>query len=119
MGAAPTHLVDPCLAVIPARGGSRGLPGKNIRPLLGLPLIGHTLRCAALAPGLATVVVTTDSPEIADVAKGLGARVPFLRPAELARDETPMFPVLRHALTEMERIDGVRYETLLLLDPTS
>jgi len=108
-----------CLAVIPARGGSKGLPGKNIRSLAGLPLIAHSLECARLASGLTRVIVSTDSEEIAAVARKHGAEVPFLRPAELARDDTPMMPVLRHALLEMERIDGREYDTLLLLDPTS
>lgn len=111
--------IDPCLAVIPARGGSKGLPGKNVRPMLGRPLIGHTIACAGLAPRIATTIVSTDSPEIAEAARREGARVPFLRPAELAGDDVAMAPVLRHALGEMERIDGRRYETLLLLDPTA
>ena len=107
------------LAVIPARGGSKGLPGKNLRPLAGLPLIGHSLRCAALCPELARTVVSTDAPEIARLAGELGGAAPFLRPAELAADTTAMWPVLQHALREMERIDGARYASLLLLDPTS
>lgn len=103
------------LALIPARGGSKGLPGKNVRPLAGLPLLEHSLRLARLCPEIARTVVSTDSEEIAAVARAAGGDVPFLRPAELARDETPMLPVLRHALEQLS--DG--YETLLLLDPTS
>ena len=106
------------LAVIPARGGSKGVPGKNIRPLAGLPLLVHSLELARLCPEIARTVVSTDSEEIAEVARGAGGEVPFLRPAELAQDDTPMLPVLRHALAELDR-DGSRYERLLLLDPTS
>ncbi|MEW6719492.1 MAG: acylneuraminate cytidylyltransferase family protein, partial [Thermodesulfobacteriota bacterium] len=111
--------VKPVLCVIPARGGSKGLPGKNIRPLAGLPLIAHSLRCAGMCAGIARTIVSTDSGEIAAVARANGADVPFLRPEELAGDTTPMLPVLQHALREMERIDGKRYGSVLLLDPTS
>lgn len=106
------------LAVIPARGGSKGLPGKNIRPLAGLPLLVHSLECAAMVPGLRTVV-STDSEEIRDVAVAHGGEAPFLRPAELATDSAAMMPVLAHALSEMSRRDGKRYDAVLLLDPTS
>ena len=106
------------LAVIPARGGSKGLPGKNIRPFAGLPLIAHSILCAKLCPEINACVVSTDSPEIAETAKRFGAGVPFLRPAELARDDTAMWPVLRHALEAMET-DGRRYDALLLLEPTT
>src|SRR5438093_76101 len=85
------------LAVIPARGGSKGLPGKNVRPLAGLPLLVHSLRLAALCPEISRTVVSTDSAEIAEVARAAGGEV-LERPADLAGDETPMLPVLRHAL---------------------
>ena len=109
----------PVLAVIPARGGSKGLPGKNVRPLAGIPLIAHSIRCASLSPSVDRAVVSTDSEEIARVAREHGGDVPFLRPAELATDTAAMWPVLQHALREMERIDGRRFGSLLLLDPTS
>jgi CMP-N,N'-diacetyllegionaminic acid synthase len=109
----------PLLAVIPARGGSKGLPGKNVCPLGGLPLIAHSLRCAAMTPEIDRCIVSTDDSGIADVARQHGGDVPFLRPAELAQDDTPMMPVLQHALQTMEELDGRRYESLLLLDPTS
>lgn len=109
----------PVLAVIPARGGSKGLPGKNIRPLAGLPLLAHSILCAKACPQIDRVIVSTDNEEIARCARSNGGEVPFLRPAELAQDDTPTMPVLQHALTEMERIDERRYESLLLLDPTS
>jgi CMP-N,N'-diacetyllegionaminic acid synthase len=111
--------VHPVLAVIPARGGSRGLPGKNIATLAGLPLIAHSIRLSNLCSEIVRCLVSTDSDEIAAVARDYGGEVPFLRPAELARDDTPMWPVIRHALTEMEARDRVRYGSVLLLAPTS
>lgn len=107
------------LAAIPARGGSKGLPGKNIRPLAGLPLIAHSILLAKMCPEIDRVVVSTDSPEIAGVARRFGAVVPFLRPAELAQDDTPMWPVLRHALEFAEREERSEYDYILLLDPTT
>ena len=107
------------LAIIPARGGSKGLPGKNIRPLAGLPLIAHSISLADACPEITRAVVSTDSQEIADVARRHGGDVPFLRPTELARDDTGMWPVLRHALESVEREQGREYDYLLLLDPTS
>jgi N-acylneuraminate cytidylyltransferase len=106
------------LAVVPARGGSKGLPGKNIRPLAGVPLLVHSLRAAALTPGVSRCVVSTDSEEIAEIAKRHGGDVPFLRPAELAGDTTPTGPVLAHALAAAEE-DGSTYDAVLLLEPTS
>lgn len=106
------------LALIPARGGSKGLPGKNLAELAGLPLVAHSILCAARCPEVGRVVVSTDSEAIAEVARRHGAEVPFLRPAELAGDETPMWPVLRHALGAVDP-DGAAHDVLLLLDPTS
>jgi CMP-N-acetylneuraminic acid synthetase len=77
------------LALIPARAGSKGIPRKNIRELHGKPLIAWTIEAANSASGIDRVVVTTEDQEIADVSRSWGAQVPFLRPAELARDETP------------------------------
>ncbi|WP_076259342.1 cytidylyltransferase domain-containing protein [Intrasporangium flavum] len=107
------------LAVIPARGGSKGLPGKNIRPLAGLPLVAHSVRAAAMTPEVTRCVVTTDSEEIADVARAHGGEAPFLRPARLAGDDAPMAPVVRHALEWVEADEGRAYDAVLLLDPTS
>ena len=106
------------LAVVPARGGSKGLAGKNIRPFVGLPLIAHSILFAQLCQEIGRIVVSTDSVEIAEIGKQYGAEVPFLRPPELSGDRTPLWPVLRHALMEAEK-NGERYEFLLLLDPTS
>ncbi len=111
--------VERVLAVIPARGGSKGLPGKNIRSFAGLPLIVHSIRFANLCPEVTRCVVSTDSSEIAAIAKRYGADVPFLRPTELATDRTPMWPVLRHALAAVEQAERCSYDLLLLLDPTS
>lgn len=107
------------MAVIPARGGSKGLPGKNIRPLAGLPLIAHSIRLAKLCPQITRCVVSTDSPKIARVARRFGGEVAFMRPAALAKSRTPMWPVLRHALRAVEEAEGRDYDFLLLLDPTS
>lgn len=107
------------LGVIPARGGSKGISGKNLRPFVGIPLIAHSVLFAKLCPEIDRCIVSTDSPEIAKVARSFGGEVPFMRPDELARDETPMWPVLRHALTSMEEAGKCQYDYLLLLDPTS
>ncbi len=107
------------LAVIPARGGSAGLPGKNIRPFAGLPLICHSIRLARLCPEIDRCVVSTDSAEIARVAREHGGDVPFLRTPDLARDDTPLWPVLQDTLKRVEKEEGASYQYLLLLDPTS
>ena len=86
------------VAIIPARGGSKGLPGKNIRPLLGKPLIAYTIEAATRCPLVDRVVVSTEDPEIAQVATQWGADAPFLRPAELATDEATTESVLQHAV---------------------
>lgn len=107
------------LAVIPARGGSKGLPGKNTRPLCGMPLICHAVKAAAMTKGISKAIVSTDSEEIAEIARACGADVPFLRPSELAHDDTPMAPVLTHALAAVEEMEGQTYDAVILLDPTS
>ena len=107
------------LAVIPARGGSKGLPGKNIRPLAGLPLIAHSILLAKSCPEISRILVSTDSEEIALVASQYDADIPFLRPSELAGDDTPMWPVIRHALLTAEEQEKRQYDFLILLDPTS
>jgi N-acylneuraminate cytidylyltransferase len=111
--------LDPILAVIPARGGSKGLPGKNIRPLAGLPLIAHSIKLAALCPQIERCIVSTDSEEIAAAARAHGGDVPFLRPAELATDQASTMPVLKHALETVEAALSKRYRGLVLLQPTS
>lgn len=107
------------LGLIPARGGSKGVPRKNIRPLAGKPLIAHTISVARAAASLTRTVVSTDDAEIARVARECGGDVPFMRPDDLASDTAAMWPVVRHALVTMEALDGVRYDALALLDPTN
>lgn len=111
--------VGPVLGIIPARGGSKGLPGKNVKPLAGLPLIAHSVRFAALTPLLDRCIVSTDDATIAEVATAYGGEVPFRRPAHLAADDTPMIPVLRHGLQAMEAACGHAFAAVVLLDPTS
>ena len=106
------------VAVIAARGGSKGLPGKNIRPLAGKPLIAYSVEAAKASPYVDRVIVTTDSPEIAEVARKFGAEVPFMRPAELAQDLTPTEPVLAHAVEWLEREEGYRVDIVVFLQPT-
>ena len=106
------------IATICARGGSQGVPGKNIRPLCGKPLIVHTIEQAFQCRRLDAVYVSTDSPEIADVAKAAGAIVPFLRPAELATASAPKIPVIAHLVEHVEKA-GERVERIVDLDPTS
>ena len=107
------------LAIIPARSGSKGLPGKNIRPFVGLPLIAHTILFAKLCPEITRCIVSTDSAQIAEIARQYKGEVPFIRPSELAQDDTPMWPVLQHALRQVEQESGELYDMVLLLDPTS
>lgn len=107
------------LGLIPARGGSKGIPGKNLRLVAGKPLIAHAIACGLACAGLDKLVVSTDSEEIAAVARRCGAEVPFLRPAELATDTAPMLPVMRHALTACESHYGKMVDYLILLDATA
>lgn len=104
------------LAVIPARGGSKGVPGKNLRPVLGKPLLAWSIE-TGLAAGV-TVVLSTDSEEIAQVGLQHGAEVPFLRPAHLAEDTTATEPVLLHAVEAYEQ-KGASFDAVILLQPTS
>lgn len=106
------------LCVIGARGGSRGIPGKNIRPLLGKPLIAWSIEQARQISSIDHVLVSTDSPEIAAVARAHGADVPFLRPPELATSQAAKFPVWQHALPEAERFYRTSFDTLVDLDCT-
>ncbi len=107
------------LALIPARGGSKRLPGKNIMALGGKPLIAHTIEAALQAQSVDRVVVSTDDGEIAGVARAWGAELPFMRPAELALDTTPDRPVLAHALDWLEENEGESFDFLVLLRPTT
>ncbi len=106
------------LAIIPARGGSKGVPDKNIRNINGHSLIAWSIRQALVVPSITNVVVSTDSEEIALIAKEYGAEVPFIRPKELARDETPTEPVMAHSI-EWYESRGIKHDAVILLQPTS
>lgn len=101
-------------ALIPARGGSKGIPRKNIKMIAGKPLIVWTIESALRSSLLSAVVVSTDDPEIADIARNAGAQVPFMRPAALAQDQTPGLDPVLHALDQLRQ-----YDSVLLLQPTS
>ena len=102
------------LALIPARGGSKGIPGKNIRLFAGKPLLAWTILAAQSCPLISDIVVSTDDARIADTALEWGALVPFMRPADLARDDTPGIAPVMHALSVLPG-----YDYVLLLQPTS
>jgi CMP-N-acetylneuraminic acid synthetase len=106
------------VAIIPARGGSKGLPGKHLRLLGGQPMIAHTVRAACQARRIERVLVSTDDPAIARAARRAGAEVPFMRPAELAADDTPTHPVVEHAVAWLES-QGQRVDLVVTLQPTS
>lgn len=106
------------VAIIPARGGSKGLPGKNVRPLAGKPLIAYSIEAAKASPHVDRVIVSTDDPHIAAVAKRWGAEAPFLRPPELAQDLTPTEPVLQHAIEWLENHEGYVADIVLFLQVT-
>lgn len=106
------------LIIIPARGGSKGIPGKNIKPLGGKPLICHTIDAARGFADDERICVSTDDPAIAEVAENYGLKVPFLRPEYLASDTASTYDVLLHAVDFYERA-GLDFDTVVLLQPTS
>ena len=107
------------LALIPARGGSKGLPKKNILPMCGKPLIAWSVEKGLKAKYIDTVLVTTDSQEIANIARAAGAHVPFLRPTEFATDHSSTCEAVRHALTFLKKKEGKSFDYVALLEPTS
>jgi YrbI family 3-deoxy-D-manno-octulosonate 8-phosphate phosphatase len=107
------------LALIPARGGSKGIPRKNIRNFAGFPLIAWSIAAARQAQTVSRLIVSTDDPEIAAIAREYGAEAPFLRPAELAQDHTLDLPVFEHALKWLEEVEDYRPDVLVQLRPTS
>ena len=107
------------LGVVTARGGSKGIPGKNLKRLAGQPLIWHTLQSAAAAGSFDRVIVSTDDHAIANFARVHGCEVPFMRPAELADDDTPHLPVLQHAVAWLKEQEGYRPDAVMILQPTS
>jgi CMP-N,N'-diacetyllegionaminic acid synthase len=107
------------LGVIPARGGSKGIPHKNLAPLGGRPLIAHTVDAARASRRLTRTVVSTDDPEIARAARALAVEVPFLRPAHLGADDTSMVDVLVDLVATLEARERYRSDLVVLLQPTS
>lgn len=106
------------LGIVTARGGSKGIPQKNIVPLLGKPLLAYTAEAAREARRLTRVVLSTDDETIAQVGRECGLEVPFLRPPELARDDTPTIPVLQDVVQRLEAA-GERYDSIFTLQPTN
>jgi len=107
------------LAVVPARAGSEGLPGKNILPLCGKPLLAWTAEKARKSKHLDEVILSTDGPDIASIGKAWGLRVPFLRPAALATSDALTLEVIRHVLEFLRREEGKTFDYTVLLEPTS
>ncbi|WP_349371506.1 acylneuraminate cytidylyltransferase family protein [Salinarimonas sp.] len=105
------------LALVNARGGSKGVPRKNVRPLAGRPLIAWSIEAGLGAARVTSLVVSTDDAEIAEVARASGARVPFTRPADLATDTAIQIDVVRHAVAALEAA-GERYDAIVILQPT-
>jgi CMP-N-acetylneuraminic acid synthetase len=106
------------LGIVPARGGSKGIPRKNLCRLGGKPLLQYTAEAALKARRLSKVILTTEDAEIAEVGRSCGLEVPFLRPAELARDDTPTLSVVQHVMQEIEQA-GEYYDAICLLQPTT
>lgn len=108
------------VALIPARGGSKGVPRKNIRPLAGKPLIAYAIGTARASRLIERVVVSTDDAEIADVARRYGAEVPFMRPWELAQDDSPEWLTWRHAVRMLTGSEGdAKIDAFVCVSPTS
>jgi N-acylneuraminate cytidylyltransferase len=107
------------LALIPARGGSKSIPRKNIKPLAGFPLIAYSISAGLASKQVSRVVVSTDDEEIAAVSRQFGAETPFLRPAEYSQDDTPDLPVFEHALQWLATEEGYHPEIVVQLRPTS
>ncbi len=107
------------LGLIPGRGGSKSIHRKNVTPLAGKPLIAYTCTVARASRWITRVLLSTDDEEIAAIGRKLGADVPFMRPPELALDDTPMFDVVRHALGWLKHNEGYQPHLVVLLQPTS
>ena len=107
------------LGLITARGGSKGIPRKNVLPLAGKPLIAWTIEAARESRSLSRLIVSTDDEEIADVCRRWGGEVPFMRPPELSQDDSPHLEAVLHALEWMESDEGRQPDYVLLLQPTS
>jgi N-acylneuraminate cytidylyltransferase len=115
----PGDLMTDILALIPARGGSKGIPHKNIRKFAGFPLIAWSIAAGLQSKSISRVIVSTDNEEIAAIAREYGADVPFMRPHEIAQDRTLDLPVFEHALKWLEEIEGYKPDYVVQLRPTS
>jgi CMP-N-acetylneuraminic acid synthetase len=107
------------LAIVPARGGSKGLKLKNLQPILGIPMISYAGNCISSIKEIDRAIVSTDNDEIAKVAKSAGLDVPFRRPEEISDDYSSDIDVLIHAVQEIEKFDNKKYDIILMLQPTS
>jgi N-acylneuraminate cytidylyltransferase/CMP-N,N'-diacetyllegionaminic acid synthase len=107
------------IAIIPARGGSKGLPRKNIKELCGKPLIAWSIEAGLGSKYIDEMIVTTDSEEIAHIARAFGASVPFMRPTELASDTATSFDAIKHTLDYCENALNKKFDYIVLLEPTS
>ena len=112
-------MVNEVLALIPARGGSKSIPRKNIRPFAGHPLVAYSIAAGLAAETVTRVIVSTDDEEIAEIARQYGAETPFLRPVDYAHDLTPDLPVFQHALRWLDENERYRPEIVVQLRPTS
>jgi N-acylneuraminate cytidylyltransferase len=107
------------VGLICARGGSKGIPKKNVKPLGGKPLIGWSIEIAKQCNFIDRIVISTDNAEIASVSRSFGAEVPFMRPKELAGDNAPEWSVWQHAMQKLEELDNFRADYVIVLPPTS
>lgn len=107
------------LALIPARGGSKGLPGKNIKMFNGQPLISYTIQAAREAEIIDRIIVSTDDPDIASIAREYGAEIPFMRPSELAADDSPALDAYLYTLDRLSKEEGKKYDDVVILLPTA
>ena len=107
------------LGIVPARGGSKGIPGKNIKEFCGKPLMAWTIESALKSEAVSRLIVSTDDFKIAEIAKQYGAEVPFMRPAELAQDASPTLPALVHAVKYLADNENYKPDYVLLLESTS
>lgn len=112
-------MAEPTVAIIPARGGSRRIPRKNVRPFHGRPLIARTIETLLAARRVGRVVVSTDDDEIAEIAEAAGADVPFRRPPHLADDHAATLPVVQHAISALEGVDGHRLGAVCVAYPAA
>ncbi len=107
------------LGIITARGGSKGIPGKNLKLLAGKPLLAYTIETARASRALDRVILSTEDEAIAAAARDLGCDVPFMRPTDLAQDDTPHLPVIQHATRWMQERAGYTPDAVMILQPTS